>query len=147
MKKKTLMTRILAITGTILLWLPIAAMVIFTVARLIRGNRFMMDYLLPAELSPLVLVGAGLLLWAALRTKTLVKPVAWGGAILLASLMLGQGSAIATGLASGEHEFSGWRMILTLGLFTLYDLTVIFLGVTGIRLARSISTEEKLLEV
>lgn len=147
MKKKTLMTRILAITGTILLWLPIAAMVIFTVARLIRGNRFMMDYLLPAELSPLVLVGAGLLLWAALRTKTLVKPVAWGGAILLASLMLGQGSAIATGLASGEHEFSGWRMILTLGLFTLYDLTVIFLGVTGIRLARSISTEEKLPEV
>lgn len=107
-------------------------MIALAVSHLIRSGQFMADYLLPAELFLVVLAGAGLLLWAALRLKIMVKPIAWGCAILLAALVLTQIAAVATGLASGEYGFEGWRMYLTGGLMILYDLAVIFLGIIGI---------------
>jgi hypothetical protein len=70
----------------------------------------------------------------------MAKPIAWGCAILLAALVLTQIAAGATGLASGEYELEGWRMYLTGGLMILYDLAVIFLGITGIRLISRLHT-------
>lgn len=134
MESKLRFSRVLAIGGTVLAWLPILAMIILAVSHLIRSGRFMADYLLPAELFLVVLAGAGLLLWAALRAKILVKPIAWGAVVLVAALLLSQGAAVVTGLASGEHEFTGWRMIVTLSLLILYELAVVYLGVIGITL-------------
>jgi hypothetical protein len=70
----------------------------------------------------------------------MAKPIAWGCAILLAALVLTQIAAGATGLASGEYEFEGWRMYLTGGLMILYDLAVIFLGITCIRFISRLHT-------
>jgi hypothetical protein len=69
MARKGLFTKILAITGTVFVWLPILAPVIFSVMFFTRSRMLRMDYLMPAELFPLVMAGGGLLLWAALRAR------------------------------------------------------------------------------
>ncbi|HEX6384498.1 MAG TPA: hypothetical protein VF177_07500, partial [Anaerolineae bacterium] len=65
MEKKGILTRILAIVGTVLVWLPILAPVMFSMAAIIEERVFRFDYLMPAELFPVALVGGGLLIWAA----------------------------------------------------------------------------------
>lgn len=134
MDQKLRFSRVLAIAGTVLAWLPIAAMIVLAVSHFIRSGRFMADYLLPGELFLVVLAGAGLLLWSALRAKTLVRLIIWAVALVIALLIFTQLAAVITGLASGEYEFAGWRMFLAGGLLIMYDLSVIFLGICGIKL-------------
>jgi len=136
MQNKNLLTKILAIAGTVLVWFPILVPVLFALERLVRAHRFMLDYLIPAELFPLVLVGGLLLLWAALRMRAYRGLVAWalGAAVVL--LVAGQGLAVLTGLASGETEPTGWPWALVFGSIVGYILAVIVLGVGGILLLR-----------
>ena len=56
MVKKDVLTRILAIAGTVLVWLPILAPALFSVVAVIQEGTFRFDYLMPAELFPSVLV-------------------------------------------------------------------------------------------
>ncbi len=67
MGKRDAFTKILAIAGTVLVWLPVAAPFFFSIIAFAQGRVFRFDYLMPAELFPAVLLGAGLLLWAAFR--------------------------------------------------------------------------------
>ena len=134
MTRKSGLTVFLAITGTVLLWFPLVAMVVLATLHLARSGQLMADYLIPGELFFVVLAGEALLLWAALRSKILVKPVIWGCVLAVAMLVLGQGLAVVTGLASGANEFAGWRAVLVAGLLILYDLAVLFLAITGVRL-------------
>lgn len=134
MDQKLRFSRVLAIAGSVLAWLPIAAMIVLAVSHFIRSGRFMADYLLPGELFLVVLAGVGLLLWSALRAKTLVSLIIWAAALVIALLIFTQLAAVITGLASGEYEFTGWRMFLAGGLLIMYDLSVIFLGICGIKL-------------
>jgi len=138
MDKKRGLTRILVFAGTVLLWFPLAAMVVLAVLHLARSGQLMADYLIPGELFYVVLAGAALLLWAALRSRILLKPVVWGCVLAVAALVLSQTLAVVTGLASGLNEFSGWRMVLVAGLLILYDLTVLFLAITGIRMINAL---------
>ena len=138
MDKNPLLTKVLAIIGTVLLWLPLAVMVVLTIVHVSRSGRFMMDYLIPGELFFVVAVGTLLLLWAAIRAKSHLKPVVWGMAVGLAGLVISQGLAMLTGLASGEREAAGWPLALVLGIYIIYVLAEIFLGVIGIRLARQL---------
>jgi len=46
MQKKDLLARLLALIGTVLVWLPIAVMVISSILGLIRSGMLNMDYLL-----------------------------------------------------------------------------------------------------
>ena len=144
MKRENTLTKVLAIAGTVLLWLPILFMVITSIIHLVGSGEFLFDYLVPAELFLMVLAGALLLLWAALRAKTLVKPVLWG--VAAGAVFLGGGQLISmlTGLASGEREASGWPLTVVLGMVLLYDLLVLFLAIMGIllivRLCRSVTT-------
>ena len=71
MENKGVLTKILAIAGTVLVWLPILAPILFTTIRFIQRHMFRFDYLMSAELFPAVLVGGGILLWAALRAHSL----------------------------------------------------------------------------
>ncbi len=57
MEKHSLLTRILAIAGTVLVGLPILAPVLFSIVALAAEGRFHLDYLMPAELFPAVLLG------------------------------------------------------------------------------------------
>jgi len=135
MEKKNGLTVFLAIAGTVLLWFPLVAMVVLATLHLARSGQLMADYLIPGELFFVVLSGAALLLWAALRSKILLKPVIWGCILAVALLVLSQGLAVVTGLATGANEFAGWRAALVAGLLILYDLVVLFLAITGVRLS------------
>ena len=78
MERKDVPTKIIAFAGTLLVWFPILAPVVISVARFVSDRRFRFDYLIPAELFPLALAGGGLLLWAALRVHSRQKLIALG---------------------------------------------------------------------
>ena len=138
MENKGNLTKILAIVGTVLVWLPILAPILFAVASFFTDRMFHFDYLIPAELFPLELVGGLLLLWAAVRARAQRKLIGWslGAAIIL--LLGSQGLAVATGLASGETEPAGWRMGVVLSGIVAFDLALVAVGVGGVLLLRDL---------
>ncbi|HNT24046.1 MAG TPA: hypothetical protein PKM21_06765 [Anaerolineales bacterium] len=134
MKNNDLLTKILAAAGTALVWIPVLLPVVFWLGGLVRRGRGNFDFLIPAELSPLVIIGGGLLLWAALRVHTQVKLIAWSLGIGVVMLVASQLLAVVTGLASGETAMGGWQWALVLAGLVIYTLAVIALGIDGIRL-------------
>lgn len=52
-------TKGLAAAGTVLVFLPLLAPLFFGIIRLVQAGIFQVDYLMPAELLPLVLIGGG----------------------------------------------------------------------------------------
>jgi hypothetical protein len=137
-EKKGVLSRILAVVGTVLVWLPIAAPILFGLLHSLRSGRLLIDYLMPAELLPVVLLGSGLLLWAALRVRSYHKLIGWTLGIGIAALVGSQAIAVVTGLASGAIEPTGWQFILVISILGLYDLCVIILGIGGILLWRKL---------
>lgn len=138
MEKKNVLTKVLAITGTVLVWFPILAPIILTTIVFIVERIFRFDYLMPAELFPFALVGSGLLLWAAFRAHSRTKLVGWGLGIAILMLFGGQGIAVLTGLASGEIEPIGWIWWLVLASLAIYSLALIFIGTGGALLLRDL---------
>jgi hypothetical protein len=136
MDKKTAFTKFLAVAGTVLIWLPMLAPLVFGLISLADDGRFRFDYLIPAELFPVVLLGGLLLLWAAWRAKAEKGLIGWGFLSIILMLVISQGVAVLTGLASGETEPGGWQMTLVLVFLGLFWLGLIAVGVGGIRLAR-----------
>lgn len=140
MENKNALTKFLAIAGTVLVLLPILAPLFFGVLSLIGDGRFRFDYLMPAELFFVTLGGWVLLIWAAIRARSRVKLIAWSAGIAVATLFLGQGLAMLTGLASGANEPTGWRWALVLGSIIVFELAVVVSGVGGILLCRDAFT-------
>jgi membrane protease YdiL (CAAX protease family) len=138
MENKGVFTKILAVAGTVLVWIPILAPVLFSLSRLLADRRFRFDYLIPAELFPVALFGGVLLLWAALRARRRRKLIGWGLGVAVALLVGSQGFAVVTGLASGETEAVGWMMAVALGGIVAYDLALVLIGVGGIFLLRDL---------
>jgi hypothetical protein len=130
--------RVLAIAGTVLAWLPLAAPLVFALVSLASDGRFRFDYLMPAEVFPVALVGGALLLAAAILAHSRVR---WIVASLAAAVILLVGSqAIAwfTGLATGRIEAAGWPWAIVLAALIGYELAVAALGVGGVLLIRSL---------
>lgn len=140
---KEILTKILAITGTILLWIPLLFTILTGIIGTISARVLRCDYLIPAELFPLVFFGVLLLLWAAIRAH--LKQRIFGGGLLLAILFLfgGQTVAALNGLASGEIEPAGWPWITVLTCITLYNFTIIIIGISGIALIRKLFHYQK----
>ena len=138
MENRNSLTKILAAGGFVLVCLPILAPVFFAVLHFVRARRFLLDYLMPAELFLFVLIGGGLLLWAAVRARAQRGLI--GGALGIATVLLisGQALAILTGLASGEAEPTGWRWGLVMGSIVVYTLAVIATAVGGVLLLRDL---------
>ena len=134
MQKNVFLTKILAITGTVFIWIPVLLPIVFTITRLISGRRVVFDYLIPAELFPVILIGAGLLVWAAIRAQSHRKLVFWSLGVAVVSLVAGMLLAVVTGLASGEREATGIWWFLVLATIAIYNLSVISLGIAGIAL-------------
>ncbi|MBN1138302.1 MAG: hypothetical protein JXM73_17065 [Anaerolineae bacterium] len=132
MEKKNVLTKILAIIGTVLVWFPILAPILLGFASLIGDGIFRFDYLMPGELFPVALVGSGLLLWAALRARSQRTVIAWALGIAVVTLVGSQALAVVTGLASGETEPNGWQWALVVAVFAVYVLAVVAIGVGGI---------------
>jgi hypothetical protein len=138
MENKSVFTKILAIGGAILVWFPILAPFLITVGFFIADGRLRFDYLMPAELFPVALTGAGLLLWAAIRARSQRKLISWGLGIAVVLLFGSQGFAVVTGLASGETAPVGLWWALTLGGIIGYALALVVIGVGGILLLRNL---------
>ncbi len=130
-KKGDGLTKALALVGTVLAWLPILATIVFSIIGTIAQGAFRFDYLMPAELFPLALIGGGLLLWAALRARSRQGLVGWGLGVAAALLVAGQILAVVTGLASGNAEPGGWTWAVVIGSLVVYTLAVIEMGVAG----------------
>ena len=138
MENKGTLTKILAVAGTIFVWLPILAPTLFGTFSLIADGVFRFDYLMPAELGLFAFGGGILLLVAAIRARSHVKLVGWGlGAafIMMAGVLV---IPAVTGLADGTTEMGGWEWMLTLGLLILYTVAVVAIGVGGILLLRDL---------
>jgi hypothetical protein len=138
MAKKDRFTKILAIVGTALVWLPILAPVVFAVIRFIQARRFMFDYFIPAEIFPVVLVGSGLLLWAAFRARSRRGLIGWSLGIAVGLLVASMALAEVTGLASGETEMGGWQWALVLVLFAGFWFGLLGIAIGGILLVRDL---------
>jgi len=138
MKKNIALTKVLAITGTVIVWLPIIAPIMFSLGLIISKQIFRFDYLMPAELFPAVLVGSGLLIWAALRAQSRLRLIVWGLGIAISFLAGGQALAVVTGLASGKIEPTGlwWALVST--SFILYSTAIMTIGIGGILLLRDL---------
>ena len=139
MEKKNVLTKGLAIVGTVLAWFPILATIIISALGFFRRGFLRVDYLMPAELFLFALDGGLLLLWAALRARS--RRAIIGGGLGAAVIFLAASMVLAsvTGLASGAVEPGGWQMMLVLALIALYSLALVVMGVGGILLVRDLN--------
>jgi len=144
MKKKDIFTKVLASIGAILVWFTLLAPVLLTIVFLFRSGRFHFDYLMPAELFPLALVGGGFLLWAALRARRRTGFIITCFGLAAGSLVISQILAVLTGLASGDTEPGGWQWALVLTFLGIYVLALIGLGVGGVMLHRDLREKAEL---
>lgn len=138
MENKRALTKILAIVGTVLAWIPLLAPVLFSAALLIQARIFRFDYLMPAELFLFVLAGGGLLLWAALRGRSRRGLIGGGLGLAVVLLFGGHALALATGLASGETQPGGWVWALVQASLVIYILAVVVIALGGVLLLRDL---------
>jgi hypothetical protein len=125
-----------SIVGAIMVWIPILAPIIFSILFLLRTSMFRFDYLMPAELFPIALLGGGILLGVSIWKKTRIKSIAYCYIASILSLFLGQIFAVITGLAAGAIAPNNWQMVLVITSITCYVLLQILLGIEGILLTR-----------
>ena len=130
MEKKDTFSKILAILGTVLVWIPVIAPVVFGFVSLGMDGVYRFDYLMPAELGILAFVGGALLFWAALRAKLQRGIVAWGLGIAAGSI------AILMSLGDVEPGSLEWAIVI--GLLIAYSLSIVVMGIGGILLWRDV---------
>lgn len=138
MEKPNALTKGLALAGAILVWLPLAAPLALSAIGVFTRGFFRLDYLMPAELLPLVVAGGLLLVWASARARARRRWIGWSLAAALLSLVTSQAVAVATGLATGTTPPTGWEWALVLALLVGYILAVVALGLGGIWLVRGL---------
>ena len=141
MGNKGILTKTLAIVGTVLVWFPILAPIFFSTILLLSERIFRFDYLMPAELFPAALVGGGLLVWAAIRARSRRLLIGLGLGIATGLLAGSQALAVVTGLASGETEPAGLWFVLVLASLAAYSLALIAMGIGGVLLLRDLFKE------
>ena len=129
-------TKGLAIAGTVFVFLPIVLPIFFGLTRIVRGARFILDWLMPAELLPLVLIGAALLTWAALRAKMFRRWIILSIVIGLLLLGIGLTYATVTGMADGSVNPTTGMKVFAYGCVMLFDVGVLLTGIGGVLLLR-----------
>ncbi len=143
MPSRTAFARLLALVGTALAWLPVAMTVLTATIGSLQARTFLCDYLMPAELFPAALLGGLLLLGAALWTRRRRALIGGSLGAALGLLVLGQGLAVLTGLASGRAEPTGWRMGVVLAALGGYVVALLALEVGGVLLTRDLFRSEE----
>jgi hypothetical protein len=136
MEKRGVFTKFLAVSGTVLMWLPILVTVAASVVGTVASGMFRFDWLMPAEFFPVALRGGVLLLWAVLRRGL----VGWGLGIAVVSLFGGQGLAMVTGLANASEvpQAVGWALVVVTATIAIYSLALVEIGVAGVLLTRDL---------
>lgn len=138
MHSKNLLTKTLAIAGTVLTAVPLLLPLFFGLMNALSGGRFLVDFLMPAELFLVVLAGGAMLVWAAARARSRITWMTWSLSVAVCSLALSMGLAVISGLSSGEIEPQGAAWGVTLAALVVYLLAVLSLAVNGVLLARDV---------
>ena len=138
MENKGVLTKVLALAGTVLVWIPIMLTILTSLIGAVSYRILRFDYLMPAELFPVALLGALLLLWAAKRAPSQRKLIGWGLGAAVVFLIGGQAIAVVSGLASGAIEPTGWIWALVITSIAFYSLALIEIGVAGVLLVRNL---------
>jgi len=138
MKKRGVFTKILLVTGTIFVWIPLMAPVVFSFIFLARAGLFRFDYLMPFELFAFAFTGGVLLIWASARSGEGWKKATIPLGLAILFLVFSQGLAVLTGIASGERTAEGIWMWMVVTLLIVTGIAMIWLGVTGIKLIRAV---------
>jgi hypothetical protein len=142
MRKRGILTAVLAAMGTALVWFPILATGLTAVGRIGAGRMVHVDWLMPAELFPAVFAGGGLLLWAAWRARSRLRLIGWGLAVAAGALAAQMALAVVTGLASGDMAPAGVWWALAVALLAVYTLAIPVIGCAGILLLRDLRRRE-----
>lgn len=137
MVNKDLFTKILVIAGTILVWFTVLAPIVLAIFSLVTGHGFRFDYLMPAELFIVALIGGLSLLWAALRACSYIKWIQWTIGIIFIALVSGMVLAEVTGLAAGKPGTDGWIPVVS-AFIIIYDLALVTLGIGGWKLFKGL---------
>jgi hypothetical protein len=138
MEQKNVLTKTLAIVGTVLVWFPIAAPVLLSFVALATRGRFLLDYLMPMELFLFAIIGSGLLIWATLRAHSRVKFVAWGVGIAILMFVGVSAFAEVTGMASGATEPTVWMWGIVIAALIVFVLSIALIGMGGALLLRDL---------
>jgi hypothetical protein len=133
-QNKTILTKFLAIFGTLLVWFPIQAPLLLSAVRIIQTGTSQLDYLMPAELYLFALAGGVLLIWAAWRADAQRKIIFWSLGIAAAALAGAALLATVTGLTTSPAEPGGVWWLLTALLLAVYSLALVIAGVGGVLL-------------
>lgn len=141
MKSKSFLTKVLTLIGLFFVWIPIIFPVIISVIKLIVSGRFRFDFLMPAEMFPIIFIGATILLWSSKRTGYYKKHIGLGLLSAVVFLVGAQGLAVLTGLASGAIELKGWPFVLVIATIIIYNFAVIEIGVVGLYLIKKINSD------
>lgn len=138
MSTKNPFTLFLAAAGTVLTAIPLLLPLFFGLRNALSGGRFLVDFLMPAELFLVVLAGGVLLVWAAARARSRINWMTWSLSVAVCSLALSMGLAVISGLSTGEIEPQGAAWGVTLAALVVYLLAVLSLSVNGALLARDV---------
>ena len=130
MEKKALLSKILAVVGTVLVWFPILAPLILGFISLGMDGIFRFDYLMPVELRILVFMGVATLIWGAMRTGYRRGIIFWGFGLAAAS--------IAVLMVLGDVVPGSLEWVIAIGLLITYALAIMIMGVGGILLWRDL---------
>jgi hypothetical protein len=137
-KQKSALAKIFAVCGTLLLLAPILFMLVTAVVGSIARKALLFDYLMLAELFPLVALGLVLLVLASITSRILPKWIGWSSAaalILLAASLL---FANASGLSSGTGSVQSGAVAFVIVGIALYDLLVLGIAILGILLVKKL---------
>ncbi len=137
-KQKNALTKIFAISGTVMLWAPILFMFLTAIFGSIARKALLFDYLMLAEMFPIVALGLVLLIFTTLLTRTFRKWFGWGSVAALVTLVAGNMIAVASGLASGTTSESGPYFAVVITSIIIFNILVVALAILAIVLVRRI---------
>lgn len=133
-KRTGAFTKTLTVSGTLLVWIPIAFTVFTSIVGTVVTGMFRLDYLMPAELGLFAVAGAVLLILAGFRSGLRRKLI--GVSSVLAAFFFGACIVIAeiSGMASGRTEAAGMPFMMAILMLALYAASLIGIGAGGILL-------------
>lgn len=132
MKAKNVLAKIFAVCGSAILCGAVLFVLVTAAIGTLIAKHLLLDYLMLAEIYPIVLLGILLLFAASLLTKRLVRAFSYLSAAAVITLAGALIIASQTGLASGAVSADGWQFALVVALIALYDLLVVAIGVIGV---------------
>lgn len=135
-KQKSVLTKIFTIAGTLLLWAPILFMFLTAIVGSIMNKALLFDYLMLAELFPIIALGLVLLVLASLLTGIFRKWFGWGSVAALLARSCGMIFASVSGLASGALAENGAAFAVVIASIVVYNIIVVALAILGILLIR-----------